>query len=67
MEDEFICIDDLQGHLDTKSEHPLTGAFYGVSYLHFPLSKLLSLLNMLYNISISLERFMHRIKHAIDW
>ncbi|XP_071706835.1 probable protein phosphatase 2C 47 [Rutidosis leptorrhynchoides] len=30
MEDEFICIDDLQQHLDAKSHHPLTGAFYGV-------------------------------------
>lgn len=30
MEDEFICIDDLQEHLDVKSDHPLNGAFYGV-------------------------------------
>ncbi|KVI08710.1 Protein phosphatase 2C [Cynara cardunculus var. scolymus] len=30
MEDEFICVDDLQEHLDAKLDLPLTGAFYGV-------------------------------------
>ncbi|CAH1437112.1 unnamed protein product [Lactuca virosa] len=30
MEDEFICVDDLQQHLHAKPDHTLTGAFYGV-------------------------------------
>ena len=30
MEDEFICIDDLHGHLGSDSNLPSPGAFYGV-------------------------------------
>ena len=33
MEDEFICIDDFQEHLNAKLVRSLAGAFYGVIYL----------------------------------
>ncbi|KAL8251539.1 hypothetical protein R6Q59_035232 [Mikania micrantha] len=30
MEDEYICVDDLQQHLDPQPDYPFHGAFYGV-------------------------------------
>lgn len=30
MEDEYICVDNLQEHLEAASDFPSPGAFYGV-------------------------------------
>lgn len=44
MEDEYICVDDLEGHLGDSVNLPSHGAFYGVC-------------NLLLLFSFQLERF----------
>jgi hypothetical protein len=38
MEDEYICIDDLEEHLGALANLPSHGAFYGVCNLLFLVS-----------------------------